>query len=103
MLNKVYRIDDCDLRPIVSAMGACLATDRIVDGCQVGYCYRESPESEGDTGWRFFAGDEVNTIANYDEAIVGVLDYPVGCAFRRARSGAFEPAPLLVPDATAQA
>ena len=40
----------------------CFATDRIlVDGCRVGYCYREEPE-EGDenwdSGWRFTAGDE---------------------------------------------
>ena len=107
---KALRIADCDLRPIVAAMGACLASDRImVDGCRVGYCYRETPESEEDSGWRFFAGDEelaylddadnlglyeLNTIANYDETIVGVLGHPVGCAFKRAQSGAFEAVPL---------
>jgi hypothetical protein len=119
MLQKLLRIADSDLRRIVAATGACLATDRIVvDGCKVGYCYREPPESEDDSGWRFFAGDEelaylenadnlglyeVNTIANYDEAIIGVLDYPAGCAFRLAPSGAFEPVPSLRPDATTQA
>ena len=37
----------------------CIATDRItVDGSQVGYCYREEPMAEGDSGWRFAAGDE---------------------------------------------
>jgi len=119
MPRKMPHIADCDLRQMGVAIGACLATDRIVvDGCKVGYCYREPPESEDDSGWRFFAGDEgpaylanednlglyeVNTIANYDEAIIGVLDYPVGSAFRRAPLGGFEPAPLLRPDATAQA
>ena len=107
---KVLRIADRDLRPIVTTMGACLASDRItVDGCRVGYCYRETPESELDSGWRFFAGDEelaylddadnlglyeINTIANYDEAILGVLGHPAGCAFKRAESGAFEAVPL---------
>ena len=113
MPAKALRIADHDLRSIVTAKGACLASDRIVvDGCQVGYCYREKPESEDDSGWRFFAGDEklaylddadnlglyeVNTIANYDEGIVGVLDYPVGSAFKRSESGAFEPAPFAAP------
>lgn len=117
MFNKVFRIAESDLRPILAVTGACLATDRIVvDGCKVGYCYREPPQSGDDSGWRFFAGDEelayledadnlglyeVNTLANYDEGIVGLLDCPVGCAFRRAPSGAFEPAPLP-PAATAQ-
>ena len=118
MPKKVFQIADCDLRSIVATMGACLATDRIVvDGRKVGYCYREPPESEDDSGWRFFAGDEelaylenadnmglyeVNTIANYDEAIIGVLGYSIGCAFKRAPSGAFELVPLLGTDATGQ-
>jgi hypothetical protein len=118
MAKKVFRIADCDLRSIVDTTGACLATDRIVvDGCKVGFCYREPPESEDDSGWRFFAGDEelayledadnlglyeVNTIVNYDEAIVGVLNYPVGCAFRRAPSGALEPVQLLGTGAATQ-
>lgn len=40
----------------------CFATDRIlVDGCKVGYMYREEPDSDSsmpDSGWRFNAGDE---------------------------------------------
>ena len=40
--------------------GSCYASDRIaVDGCPVGYCYREEPDNDTDTdsGWRFFAGE----------------------------------------------
>lgn len=79
--------------------GACLATDRItVDGMPVGYMYREEPDSETDSGWRFFAGDEtdeyvndpanlalydINTIANYDPETVPYLTAPAGSAFAR--------------------
>ena len=118
MSKKPLRIADHQLRLIVATMGACLASDRIIiDGCKVGYCYREKPESEDDSGWRFFAGDEqlaylddadnlglyeLNTVANYDEGIVGVLEYPVGSAFKRSASGAFEPAPPVVSSSAAR-
>jgi len=75
-------------------MGTCFASDRItVDGAPVGYLYREAPGFDGDSGWRFLAGDEsadylsaldrlgiydVNTIANYDPSIIAFLDEPVG-------------------------
>ncbi len=60
--------------------------------------YREKPNQEMDSGWRFFAGDEsqeyannpdklaiyeVNTICNYDQAIIPFLDAPFGSAFGR--------------------
>jgi hypothetical protein len=63
--------------------------------------YRENGDTNLDSGWRFFAGDEseeytadpanfglydVNTIANYDPTIVQFLDAPVGSVFRRDRS-----------------
>jgi hypothetical protein len=60
--------------------------------------YRDQPDKEVDSGWRFFAGDEsqeyadtpdnfaiyeVNTICNYDPAIIPLLDAPFGSAFGR--------------------
>jgi hypothetical protein len=77
--------------------------------------YREEPDSAIDSGWRFFAGDEsqayadqadnfavydVNTIANYDRAIIQFLNAPIGCAYARAPDGGFvlEPMPKE-PDA----
>jgi hypothetical protein len=60
--------------------------------------YREPPENEVDSGWRFFAGDEdqkyaddprnfqlydVNTIANYDPDIIKHLNAPCYSAFER--------------------
>jgi hypothetical protein len=78
-----------------------------VDGCKVGYMYREEPDNDVDSGWRFLAGKEsqaymddprnhgvydVNTIANYDSDIILLLDAPIGSAFERAGgTGRFAP------------
>lgn len=91
---------------IVPLMGYCLATDKItVDGLKVGYMYRENPDNEHDSGWRFFSGDEdddyannpenidihdVNTIAHYDNEIIPLLDAPYNVAFGRGENGEFE-------------
>ncbi|MDF7812141.1 DUF2185 domain-containing protein [Hymenobacter sp. YC55] len=80
-------------------MGACIATDKItVDGLPVHFMYREKPLNETDSGWQFFSGTEtqayvddssnsafyaVNTIANYDPAIIPYLNYPVGSELER--------------------
>ena len=60
--------------------------------------YREKADRPEDSGWRFFSGEEtqeyiddpnntmiydVNTIANYDPAIIPLLDAPTGSAFGR--------------------
>lgn len=81
----------------------CLATDRIVvDGAPVGYCYREAPAGDWDSGWRFTAGDEsddymddprrsdiysLNCLANYDADILPILSTPAPCAFARGAHG----------------
>ena len=94
------------LRPLLSGWSApsgCLATDRItVDGAPVGYCYREAPCGDWDSGWRFTAGDEsdeymqnpkhsdiytLNCLANYDSAILPVLTAAAPCAFARGGGG----------------
>ena len=80
-------------------MGGCIATDKItVDGLRVRFMYRETPEFETDSGWRFFSGTEtqdyaddsnnlqvyeVNTIANYDKAIIPYLNLPIGTELER--------------------
>lgn len=87
----------------------CYATDRItVDGCRIGFMYREVPhDKKFDSGWRFLAGDEsadymndlnnmdifnLNTICNYDPDIIEFLDSPVGSAFYRDKNGYFRKA-----------
>ena len=110
---KKFRLSAEQIKPLANGFGSCLATDRIVvDGEKIGYCYREAPDSDHDSGWRFFAGDEdqgyvedpkniglddVNTIANYDPQIIPLLESPEGSAFERAPSGEFELIPFSIP------
>ena len=98
-MSKVFKIPKEDIVEFIPDSGGCLATDRIVvDGCELCYMYREKTDRENDTGWRFFAGDEspeylndsshsdvyfVNTIANYEPAILAYIDTPAPCAFER--------------------
>lgn len=71
---------------------------------RVGYMYREMPDYEEDSGWRFLSGDEsddylsdpqnsdvydLNTICNYDTDIIPFLSYPAGSAFERDLDGHF--------------
>lgn len=99
--DKAFKIPGEHIRRVIPNMGGCFASDRItVDGAPVGYMYREEPDQEVDSGWRFFAGDEsqeysdtpdnfaiyeVNTICNYDPTIIPFLHAPFGSAFGRIR------------------
>jgi hypothetical protein len=100
MPPKAFKLHASDIKTLREGLGACLATDRItVEGLPVRFMYREPPDNEVDSGWRFFSGvDEddsyvndpnncgvydVNTIANYDPTILPYLDAPVGSAFER--------------------
>ena len=99
MTTKRFKIPGDQIKPIAPGRGSCFATDHItVDGKKVGFMYRERPRDQYDSGWRFFSGSEgqcyvddpknlaiydVNTIANYDVAIVPYLDAAVGSAFGR--------------------
>ena len=97
--QKKFALPADRIRPLVEGRGGCFATDMItVEGLKVGYMYREEPDFEIDSGWRFMSGREsqayiddaanlaiydVNTIANYDPDIIPFLDAPVGAAFER--------------------
>jgi hypothetical protein len=106
MSEKRFKLRTDEIRPLASGRGGCIATDQItVEGLRVGYLYREPPDGDWDSGWRFFSGNEsdeyandpanlaiydVNTIANYDPEIIPLLDAPVGSAFaRHEQSGRF--------------
>lgn len=108
-MRKPFRLSAEQIRPLAPGHGACFATDRItVDGEPVRYMYREAPDNDVDSGWRFLAGTEdqaylddsakiglydVNTLANYDPDIIPLLDAPEGSAFERSLDGgAFVPA-----------
>ena len=99
-MAKQFALAADQIKPLVTGHGGCIATDRItVDAVPVGYMYREFADSKEDSGWRFFEGSEspdylveagnheiysVNTIANYDPAIIPYLDSPTGTALVRS-------------------
>jgi len=110
MSGKRFRLRADEIREVAPGRGSCIASDEItVAGKRVGYMYREMPDTDVDSGWRFFSGSdsqefaekaenfglyEVNTIANYDAGIIGLLDAPPGTAFERDSTGAFVPVPF---------
>jgi len=117
--KKNYRLWPSEMKfylPNWDGPNGCFVTDRIsVDGCRVGWCYREEPaEGFPDSGWRFFSGDEsedyiadishtevvdLNTACNYDPDIVPLLSAPYGSAFARGEDGSFRPEPFDLPEA----
>ena len=98
-MKKIYKLKAKDIQPLATGLGACIATDRItVDGKSVRYMYREQPDNDIDSGWRFLSGDEneeymnnpnnhsvfdVNTIANADPSIIPYLHADAGMAFEK--------------------
>ena len=100
-MGKQFAISSDRIRPLANGYGACLATDMItVDGRGVGYAYREDPSFDGDSGWRFFSDHQsqeyvddrdntmiydVNTIANYDQDVIPLLESPVASVLERDR------------------
>ena len=75
----------------------CFVTKRVLeDGMPVGFLYREEPDNEDDSGWRFTANDEsddymddsanvalvsLGAVLSVDDRFVDLLDAPVGSAF----------------------
>lgn len=108
--NKNFNIPKEEMKTLLTdwtGANGCLATNRImVEGCKVGYCYREKPDDDWDSGWRFTAGDEsqpymddpshsglyaLNTVCNDDPDIIPLLKAPYGSAFSRDDQGMFHP------------
>ncbi|UYQ94655.1 DUF2185 domain-containing protein [Chitinophaga horti] len=97
--EKNFKLKAADIIDLIPPMGGCVATDRItVDGLRITRMYREAPTDESDSGWQFYSGTEtqeyvddannwsiysVNTIANYDKAIIPYLHFPVGTDLER--------------------
>ena len=115
--NRNYHAKAEDVKHLLSDWkdaDGCIATNRItVEGCKVGYCYREKPDGGWDSGWRFTAGDEseaymddpnnaeiykLNTICNDDPDIILLLNLPVPCAFERDENGVFQQTSDWEPD-----
>jgi hypothetical protein len=106
-MSKVFKLSREQIKPLAEGHGACFATDMItVEGYPVRFMYREEPDNNSDSGWRFMSGFEpeeymdnpeniaiydINTIANYDPSIIPLLTSPIGAAFEKTEaSGQFE-------------
>ncbi|WP_270561359.1 immunity protein Imm33 domain-containing protein, partial [Eisenbergiella tayi] len=108
--NRNYHVKAEDVKHLLpdwEGADGCIATNRItVEGCKIGYCYREKPDGGWDSGWRFTAGDEseaymddpnnagiykLNTICNDDPDIIPLLNTSAPCAFARDENGVFQP------------
>jgi hypothetical protein len=75
----------------------CFVSNRVLnDGAKVGYLYREAPDNDRDSGWRFTANDEsdeymgdskniafvsVGAVLSRDDSFVHLLDAPEGSSF----------------------
>jgi len=104
--DKKFKLSADEIKILLPHNAGCIATDYItVHGMKVDYMYREEPNNELDTGWRFFSGAEtqkyiddaenscvfsLNTIANYDKDILPFLDLPVGTEIERNADGKLE-------------
>ena len=115
--NRDYHVKAEDVKHLLpdwEGADGCIATNRItVEGCKVGYCYREEPDGGWDSGWRFTAGDEsdeymddpnnagiykLNTICNDVPDIIPLLNTPAPCAFERDENGVFQQIKDWKPD-----
>ena len=77
--------------------GLCFVTKRVLeDGAPVGYLYREEPDNDDDSGWRFTANDEsddymndsanvalvsLGAVLSVDDRFIALLDAPAGSAY----------------------
>ena len=107
--NRQYYVKAGDMKNLLpdwDGANGCIATNRItVEGCKVGYCYREKPDGDWDSGWRFTAGDEsdaymddpsnagiytLHSICNSNPDIIPLLNAPYNSAFVRDENGIFQ-------------
>jgi len=99
MTENNFKIPIEQIKDLINPMGFCMVSNKItVEGEKVGFMYREKPEDKNDSGWRFLSGTEtqeyvddpytskimdVNTVANYDQAIIPYLKMPFGTELER--------------------
>jgi hypothetical protein len=98
-MSKQFKLSGSEIKPLAVGHGGCIATDRItVEGYPGRFMYREAPDNDMDSGWRFMSGFEddtymsnpsnhgiydVNTIANYDPSIISFLNSRIGSVFEK--------------------
>lgn len=98
-MENTFKLQPEDIKDLITPMGFCIVSNMItVDGMKVGFMYREPVTEKDDSGWRFLSGTEtqeyiddastskimeVNTVANYDKAIIPYLKSKHGIALER--------------------
>ncbi|MGL4584947.1 MAG: DUF2185 domain-containing protein [Flavobacterium sp.] len=98
-MNQDNNIPAETTKNLVGDIGFCLVSAKImVLGENVDYMYREEPNSDTDSGWRFLSNTEdeeyldnpentdiysVNAVAHNDKAIIPYLKLPVGSELAR--------------------
>ncbi|MBK8808793.1 MAG: DUF2185 domain-containing protein [Bacteroidales bacterium] len=99
MSDYKFRIKTEDIKLLTEAKGYGIVSDKItIDGEKVGFMYKDTKEDDDDSGWRFLSGTEseeyvsdpsnqmffdLNTIANYDPAIIPYLSRKKGTELER--------------------
>lgn len=83
---------------------SCVTNQILFEGKKIGYFYREQPDEEEDSGWRFMVGDESDEYMSYienssyvslakvlskDSSVLDYLDYPIDSCFAKDASGNF--------------
>jgi hypothetical protein len=97
--SKNFYLSAEDIETLLPPLGGCMATSAIlVEGMSVATMTREDPIDAADSGWLFTAGSEtqqelddaatwtvveVNTLANYDPAVIPYLTWPPGSYIAR--------------------
>lgn len=99
-------IDDPSTEAFERYFKRCFATHRIIEGDEKpGYAYREPPDRDDDSGWRFLVGDEsdeylddaantsciaVGKVLNLDRTLVSIFDENAGSWLWRAPVNSWE-------------
>jgi len=111
MGKRIIDLQPEDIKTLVPEMGYSIVSNKVsVNGMKIGFFYREEPEEAEDSGWRFLSGTEkedyvenpnnskvfgINTVANFDRAIIPYLHLPPGTEMERVEGSdqfqAFEP------------
>ena len=99
MTEKKFKLKPEEIKELTTLKGYSYVSDKItVDSMKVGFMYREKPFDKDDSGWRFLSGTEteeylddttnsmifdINTVANYDQAILPYLKSKIGTELER--------------------
>jgi hypothetical protein len=75
--DKKFRLNAEQIKPLATGHGACFATDLItVDGRAAAFMYREAPDRDIDSGWRFLSGFESDDLLEVSGLVIASPGFP---------------------------